>query len=99
MPTYPELLDFEARWPRHSGAKEEAIIRRFGINPPRFYQLLYRAVSSTEGLAHDPVTAHRVIRRHSGSHQIASSGDRLHPRLHHGNHGATLAAKEKAPSQ
>lgn len=65
MPTYPELLDFEARWPRHSGAKEEAIIRRFGINPPRFYQLLHRAADDRDGLAHDPVTAYRVIRRRS----------------------------------
>lgn len=63
MPSPTELIDFESTWPRHTGVKEEAIIRTFGINPPRFYMLLHRAVLTEEGVAHDPATSYRVIRR------------------------------------
>ncbi|WP_249353716.1 DUF3263 domain-containing protein [Microbacterium sp. 2FI] len=57
------MLDFEQAWPRHSGAKEEAIIRQLGMKPARYYQLLRRAAASMEGQAHDALTAHRVLRR------------------------------------
>lgn len=30
------LLDFERAWPRHSGAKENAIIDVLGIRPARY---------------------------------------------------------------
>jgi hypothetical protein len=59
-----ELLDFERAWPRHSGAKETAI-RGKGLTPTRYYVLLRRAASSHEGQAHDAITAHRILRRHS----------------------------------
>ena len=58
-----DLLDFEATWPRHTGAKENAIIDTLGMKPARYYQLLGRVAASTEGQEHDAVTAHRVIRR------------------------------------
>jgi hypothetical protein len=57
------LLDFERAWPRHSGAKENAIVDHLGLKPARYYQLLGRAAASLEGQEHDAVTAHRVIRR------------------------------------
>lgn len=57
------LLDFEAKWPRHTGAKEELIRDELRISPARYYQLLNRAAASLEGQAHDPITAHRVLRR------------------------------------
>lgn len=60
------LLEFEARWPRHSGAKEEAIYGELGMPPARFYQLLSRAAKSREGIAADPITARRVRARGSG---------------------------------
>lgn len=59
---FAELLDFERAWPRHSGAKENAIIDTLGLKPARYYQLLRRAASSHDGQAHDAVTAHRVLR-------------------------------------
>ena len=55
------LLDFERAHPRHTGGKEEAIIRDLGIKPARYYQLLHRAAVSLEGQAHDPFTAKRVM--------------------------------------
>ena len=43
-PTTAQLLDFEARWPRHTGRKETAIIETLGIAPARFYVLLLRVL-------------------------------------------------------
>lgn len=67
--TPAQLLDFEARWPRHSGRKETAIIEELDLAPARYYVLLPRAASSLEGQAHDPITAHRVLR--IGRHRAA----------------------------
>lgn len=55
------LLDFEARWPRHTAAKDNRIRDELGITPARFYQQLHRAARSIEGQAHDPITSHRLI--------------------------------------
>ncbi|WP_431800287.1 DUF3263 domain-containing protein [Microbacterium kunmingense] len=55
------LLDFEARWPRHTAAKDNRIRDELGITPARFYQQLHRAARSLEGQAHDPITSHRLI--------------------------------------
>lgn len=62
MPTPAEILDFHAT---HTGSltRHELKIRDvLGISPVRCVQLLIRAASSMEGQAHDPVTAHRVLR-------------------------------------
>lgn len=65
------LLDFETRWPRHSGYKETAIIEELGLAPARYYVLLLRAASSIEGQACNPITAHRVLRRSSANNRVA----------------------------
>lgn len=62
-PTSVQLLDFEARWPRHFGHKEIAIIGELRLAPARYYVLLLRAAKSHEGQAYDPITAHRVLRK------------------------------------
>ncbi len=61
------LIDFERAHPRHTGAKEEAIIRDLGLTPARYYQLLHRAAASLEGQAHDAITAHWVLRRRAAA--------------------------------
>ena len=58
----PELLDFEARWGAHSGAKDEAIRSELGITPARYYQLLGRAIDTIEALRHDPMLVKRLRR-------------------------------------
>lgn len=63
MPTTIELLDFESNYPRWSGQQEEDIRLRFGFGPARYFQLLHRAAATLDGQAHDPMTAHRVLRR------------------------------------
>lgn len=60
--TVAELLDFERDHPRHTAAKENAIVAR-GLAPARYYALLGRAARSIEGQAHDPLTARRVRAR------------------------------------
>lgn len=56
------LLNFEATWPQHNGAKDHAIRTQLGITPVRYYQLLNRAVLTVDGIAADPVTA-RIVRQ------------------------------------
>ena len=56
------LLAFEEAWPRHSGAKEEAIRRELGVSPARYYQVLGRLVDTQTALAHDPLLVGRLRR-------------------------------------
>ena len=67
--TPQQLLDFEAKHPGHSSAKEEAIRETFDINEVRYYVLLARAAESLEGIAHDPITARRVRERTARSQE------------------------------
>lgn len=61
--TPEDLIAFEARWPRHTPTKAEAIRHQLGISPARFYHLLHRVASSAEAIAADAVTARRVRER------------------------------------
>jgi len=57
-----DILDFEARWHGHSGAKEEAVRAELSLTPARYYQLLGRILESADAVAHDPVLVHRLRR-------------------------------------
>ena len=56
------ILDFEARWGAHAGAKEEAIRAELGLAPARYYQLLHRLIDTEAALAHDPLLVGRLRR-------------------------------------
>ena len=56
------ILALEAAWPRHSGAKEEAIRAKLGMSPARYYQLLGRLIHSEQALEHDPMLVRRLRR-------------------------------------
>lgn len=56
------ILEFEGRWRRHSGAKEEAIRDELALEPARYYQLLGRLIDTTAALAHDPLLVNRLRR-------------------------------------
>lgn len=56
------ILEFEARWQRHAGAKEEAIRAELGLSPARYYQLLGRLIDTTEAQQHDPMLTKRLRR-------------------------------------
>ncbi len=57
------VLDFERRWWRYAGAKEEAIRREFGIGPTAYYQLLSRVIDDPAALAYDPMLVKRLQRQ------------------------------------
>ncbi len=61
--TVAALLEHEAEFPRHSGRKERAIRKRFGVGPARYYQALNSAVLDQQqtALQLDPATTHRVL--------------------------------------
>lgn len=61
-PGVPALLDFEARQPWGSPAKEHAILVDLGMRPARYYQLLNAAIQTREALEHDPELTHRLLR-------------------------------------
>ncbi|HEX6969353.1 MAG TPA: DUF3263 domain-containing protein [Micromonosporaceae bacterium] len=56
------VLDFERRWWRHAGAKEQAIRDTFGISATRYYQLLNGLLDNPAALAVDPVLVNRLRR-------------------------------------
>ncbi|KAA9108471.1 DUF3263 domain-containing protein [Microbacterium rhizomatis] len=56
------ILDFEAAWSRHAGAKEEAIRAELGLTPARYYQLLGRLLDSAEAVVYDPMLVKRLRR-------------------------------------
>lgn len=56
------ILAFEARWPRHVGAKEQAIREQLGLTPARYYQLLDRLLDGEAALRHDPLLVGRLRR-------------------------------------
>ncbi|MEZ3161655.1 DUF3263 domain-containing protein [Microbacterium sp. BWT-B31] len=56
------ILDFEAEWRRHAGAKEEAILAELGMSPARYYQLLGRLIDDAAAQEHDPMLVGRLRR-------------------------------------
>lgn len=57
-----QILEFERRWWRYAGAKEQAIRDSFGLSATRYYQLLNRVLDEPAALAHDPVLVSRLRR-------------------------------------
>lgn len=62
-----EALEIERVWWPVSGAKDEAIRKRFGLSPVRYYQKLNAIIETPEALAIDAQTVNRLrrIRRSS----------------------------------
>jgi len=56
------VLDFERRWNRHGGAKEEAIREVFGLSAARYYQVLNTVIDSPDAVRHDPMLVKRLQR-------------------------------------
>lgn len=57
-----QILDFERRWWRHVGAKEEAIRSQFGLSAARYYQVLNAVIDSPAAVRHDPMLVRRLQR-------------------------------------
>lgn len=67
------ILDFERRWWRQPGAKEQAIRDNFETSPTRYYQALNALLDLPEAVSYDPVLVHRLLRLRTSS----SRGRRL----------------------
>lgn len=56
------LLDFEAGWRTHGGAKARAIREEFGWSTTRYYQVLDGLLETQEAARHDPMLVRRLLR-------------------------------------
>lgn len=70
-----EILDFERKWWKYAGAKEQAIRDLFNMPSTRYYQILNALIDRPEALAHDPMLVKR-LRRMRSSRQRARSARR-----------------------
>jgi hypothetical protein len=73
-----DVLDFERRWWRHAGAKEEAIRREFGVGPTAYYHLLSRLIDDPAAIAYDPMLVKR-LQRQRASRRRQRSRQKLGP--------------------
>lgn len=64
-PREREILDFERRWWRYAGAKEQAIREQFGLSGTRYYQLLNRLLEKPAALRADPMLVKRLRKTRS----------------------------------
>lgn len=60
-----KILEFEHRWWKYPGAKEQAIRDEFAVSATRYYQLLNALIDRPEALAHDPLLVRRLRRQRS----------------------------------
>lgn len=56
------ILDFEASWWKHPGAKESAIMVEFGMSPTRYYQVLHALLDDSDAWAYSPLVVKRLLR-------------------------------------
>lgn len=73
------ILDFEAEWRRHAGAKEEAIRADLGISPSRYYQLLGRLIDTSDAQEHDPMLVKRLRRMRDASRHTRAARKAIEP--------------------
>ncbi|NKY52611.1 DUF3263 domain-containing protein [Nocardia vermiculata] len=71
-----DILDFERKWWKYAGAKEEAIRELFSMSATRYYQVLNAVVDKPEALAADPMLVKR-LRRLRASRQKSRAARRL----------------------
>lgn len=56
------MLDFERKWWRQAGAKEQAIRDTFAISPTRYYQTLNALLDLPGAVSYDAALVHRLQR-------------------------------------
>ena len=64
------ILDFEARWPRESGRKADALLTDLGLRSTTFYQRLNRLLDDPDALAYAPVLVNRLRRRRATRRRV-----------------------------
>ncbi|MFC6013521.1 DUF3263 domain-containing protein [Nocardia lasii] len=71
-----DILDFERKWWKYAGAKEDAIRELFAMSATRYYQVLNTIVDSEAALAADPMLVKR-LRRLRASRQKSRAARKL----------------------
>lgn len=71
------VLEFERRWWKHAGAKEQAIRDQFGLSSARYYQVLGRVIESPAALVHDPMLVRRLQRMRAA--RLNARAERMRP--------------------
>jgi len=71
-----DILDFERKWWKYAGAKEDAIRELFAMSATRYYQVLNAIVDSESALAADPMLVKR-LRRLRASRQKSRAARKL----------------------
>ena len=56
------ILAFERQWWKYPGAKETAIVERFGFTATRYYQVLNALLDEPAALEADPMLVRRLRR-------------------------------------
>lgn len=56
------ILEFEAKWTRHEGLKEQRIRDAFGLSAARYYQVLNRILNDPAAVELMPHDVHRLQR-------------------------------------
>ena len=67
------ILEFEARWWKHAGAKEQAIRDLFGLSATRYYQILNALIDLPAALEHDPMLVKRLRRLRTARQRARSA--------------------------
>lgn len=57
-----QVLEFERKWWKYAGAKEDAIRELFGMSSTQYYQVLGALIDTQEALAFDPMLVKRLRR-------------------------------------
>lgn len=60
--TQLEILDFERRWWKYAGAKEQAIREHFKMSATQYFQELNVLIDSPEAMQQDPMLVKRLRR-------------------------------------
>lgn len=71
-----QLLDFEGRWWKYPGRKEQAIFDELGLTGVRYYQRLNALLDDPNAAAYAPLVVHR-LRRLRVTRQRARSARRV----------------------
>lgn len=56
------MLDLEAHWWKHAGAKEATIRERFDLSSVTYYQRLNELIGRPDALAAEPMLVRRLLR-------------------------------------
>ncbi|WP_028474104.1 DUF3263 domain-containing protein [Nocardioides alkalitolerans] len=71
------ILEFERKWWKYVGAKEEAIRAEFDMSAVRYYQVVTALIDRPEALEHDPLLVRRLRRLRDARQKQRSARRRL----------------------